>query len=821
MKFKLAFLHVLRPNRSLFLLKKQLLVFLLLMITSSAFAQTSFKIGTVSELYNTVNSSNGRIAKGSTNIKHVKLSDKESIDISVKTYSKKGKNEIITASSTLSVNTHVFFQFKNGEVTGKITVPEKKIAYLYSSSHGNVVVKKEKIDKVICTELVKVKSTSNAASSNIKANASTYSLESLPGATAVVLLDFNGQNVVGSWWGDIDAQAPNVLEQDIEGAWKSVSEDFRPFNLNITTSESVYQAAPVDRRMRVIFTPTTTAYPGSGGVAYISTFTVGGELAPCWVFNVGDYGDGGKIMGETASHEIGHTMGLLHDGQDVPNQGHEEYYGGQGIWAPIMGVGYYKQLTQWSIGEYRFATNHEDDISIMVTQNGFGFRSDVQGNTMPTAAPLVVSNGNVLATLNNGVITNNQDVDFFSFSTTGGLVNLMVSQSPDFPDLDVLATLYNQQGQVVSVSDPDGITAASFTNLTLGRGNYYIAVKGTGSGDFTNTGYTNYASVGEYSISGNFSNDVKKCNEYVQQLTNGDIKFSVSYSAKQAYVEVFAQKNNIQHLASNITSSEVHNLDGTYTYNYILSGSYYTTGDVILARYYSYATNSPGVFTPGPSETVWSQPFIYNETKCVVDPTSTCKDYIQQLVNGDIKFVVTYSSAQFYVELFATKNGQQNTALNIVNSQVSNADGTFSYSYITPAAGYVQGSIISARFYSYKAGAPGVFTPGPSETVWSAPFTYGVTLCSGSAKLGSTSSSSTTSTVLVYPNPVLSGGEFFIALEAQTENQKIRLFDLNGLLVSEQLITNEGNVVSFNVKGIEPGVYVLDLGNHRQKIVIQ
>jgi hypothetical protein len=38
-----------------------------------------------------------------------------------------------------------------------------------------------------------------------------------------------------------------------------------------------------------------------------------------------------QYMWEAASHEIGHNMGLYHDGdQSTP------YYEGHGIWAPIM-----------------------------------------------------------------------------------------------------------------------------------------------------------------------------------------------------------------------------------------------------------------------------------------------------------------------------------------------------------------------------------------------------------------------------------------------------------------------------------------------------
>jgi hypothetical protein len=110
-----------------------------------------------------------------------------------------------------------------------------------------------------------------------------------------------------------------------------------------------------------------------------------------------------------------------------------------------------------------------------------------------------------------------------------------------------------------------------------------------------------------------------------------------------------------------------------------------------------------------------------------VGKAQSCHPYIQQLSNGSLKFSVTFSQAQFYVEVFAKQNGIQNIATNIVSSQVLNANGTYTYSYTAPAANYASGDVVVTRFYSYRQGQPGVFTPGPAEIVWSSDFVYNQT----------------------------------------------------------------------------------------------
>ena len=101
---------------------------------------------------------------------------------------------------------------------------------------------------------------------------------------------------------------------------------------------------------------------------------------PALVFTKG-VGTGAKNIAEAASHEAGHNVGLSHDGTASVG-----YYAGHGAWAPIMGVGYSKAISQWSKGEYSGANNKEDDFAV-IGQNGLALRADDHGNGTDATPP--------------------------------------------------------------------------------------------------------------------------------------------------------------------------------------------------------------------------------------------------------------------------------------------------------------------------------------------------------------------------------------------------------------------------------------------------
>ncbi len=405
------------------------------------------------------------------------------------------------------------FFIKAGEnsLDGHIILKDTKKAYkYYSDASGNAFVEEVDINSLICIDYEnkpsKKQKTEAQAREAAAISPALLDLQSLPGAAGVVLLDFDGYYMpAGNYWNNGNAinAAPSGLSDDaVYEHWEVVAEDYRPFNLNITTNEAVYNSYPRNRRMRVVITPTNTAAPGAGGVAYFGSFNWDNDV-PCWVFILS-----GKSGGDASSHEIGHTFDLQHDGRSNPDEGY--FLGIDGTaWAPIMGAGYYRPVVQWSKGEYRYAKNDQpgqlqDDIATIAgSKFGIGFRGDDYSNSTANAANLDY-NGNGDINQKNGVISSEGDYDFFSFTTGGGRVQINASTISRNGNLHLLIRLYDASGNLLSThwnSDPFALNANMDVNL--GAGKYFIGVDGNGAGDPAYGGYSAYGSIGSYWVTGN------------------------------------------------------------------------------------------------------------------------------------------------------------------------------------------------------------------------------------------------------------------------------------------------------------------------------
>ena len=343
--------------------------------------------------------------------------------------------------------------------------------------------------------------------------AQTFQLSSTASAKHTIYLDFDGHtngDVYGTGWDNIVSPAwdysangasfTTTEQQIIQKIWARVAEDYAPFNVNVTTQdpgvEALRKVGTTDDRwgIRVVFTGNDQPAPGSGGVAYITSFNFSTDT-PVYVFNVGEKG-----AAEAATHEAGHSLGLGHDGTATLG-----YYGGHGSgvtsWGPIMGASYNPNVTQWSKGEYAGANNLEDDLTKITTQNGFGYRSDDYGSTQASAFSLLPQ-GSSAVSATYGIIERNTDADYFSFWSNAGTIALNVDPTTLGPNLAVRADLYDAAGTLLTTVNPVGALNASVSFTLPTAGQYFLKVIGTGKGDPLTTGFTNYASLGNYRITG-------------------------------------------------------------------------------------------------------------------------------------------------------------------------------------------------------------------------------------------------------------------------------------------------------------------------------
>lgn len=350
----------------------------------------------------------------------------------------------------------------------------------------------------------------------------TFALESRPGSSRTIYLDFRGGTVSGTAWNDserastlpylpfsitapADTSFTTAELTEIQRTWVGVAEDYAPFDVNVTTADPGYAA--INRAStsdlvfgtRVVITSGSPMYDscGCGGVAYTDVFDIAGSqhdyYQPAWVFTEG-VGTNGKIVADTASHEVGHNFGLDHDGSLL-----NPYYSGEDPWAPLMGASYYEPITQWSRGEYPGANNPEDDLAI-IARNGAPVRPDDAGNS---SAPVSLTDG--LAT---GTITSAGDQDAYQFQAQGATTISVVDA--ELSNLDAQLTVLDAAGTIVATANPvatklspDRATGLGATiSLQLVRGTYVAVVQGAAGAKPANQsgGYSTYGSLGNYTL---------------------------------------------------------------------------------------------------------------------------------------------------------------------------------------------------------------------------------------------------------------------------------------------------------------------------------
>ncbi len=354
--------------------------------------------------------------------------------------------------------------------------------------------------------------------------AQVLSLHSRPGATRVIYLDFNGHTITDSDWNEGLDPSIQVAPFDIDGVpgrfsaaelviiqqiWRRVAEDYAPFDVDITTEDpginGIISGDGVDPRfgVRALIGDDAT-YIGEAdpvgllGLALLGTYG-GARDNPALVFSVA-HGTDYALIADTISHEVGHTLGLEHHGSDIGGVV-EEYYAGHGIWAPIMGSGPSNAVSQWSRGEYANANNpDQDDIAVISTFIPVATSDHPSDKAAADAAAIVLPGDTLMGTLRSA-----GDTAWYRFAAMPGVATFTGSVSSLGPNLKVGLSVIDAAGNVLGSSTPNLRPLSASLTVTLpAYGEYYLEVDGVGYLD-ADTGFTDYGSLGRYSVSGNWT----------------------------------------------------------------------------------------------------------------------------------------------------------------------------------------------------------------------------------------------------------------------------------------------------------------------------
>lgn len=228
-------------------------------------------------------------------------------------------------------------------------------------------------------------------------------------------------------------------------------------------------------------------------------------------------------------------------------------------------MGYYKPLVQFSKGEYANANNTQDDLAVI---SGYvPLAADDHGNTLATASVMAGPN---LA--DGGTIESRNDVDVFRFDAGAGAISLNIKGPGPDTDVDLKAELLDAGGQVIQASDSASSLSAAIS-ATVPAGTYYLRISSVGLGDPVTTGYSSYASIGNYVITGTV----------------------VSTGAKQPPVAAISASATSGTTPLTVTFSGLNSTDADGT---IISYTWdFGTGDAASGPSASYTYSSTGTYT--------------------------------------------------------------------------------------------------------------------------------------------------------------------------------------------------------------------------------
>jgi len=451
--------------------------------------------------------------------------------------------------------------------------------------------------------------------------AETFRLHSRSTATRKIYLDFDGHTTSGTpwnaaWRGGADFTTPpfsrdanpafsNAELAIVQEAFRRVAEHFAPWNVDVTTEDPGVDglrktsAGDLSYGIRVVIGPDVNN-TGAGGIAYLHSFDDPIDN-PCFTFT-GTGSDAAYVAGVT-SHEVGHTVSLVHQGQ---NPGTGEYFSGHGTgalsWSPIMGNGL-RPVNQWAKGEYQNATSTQDNlVAIANPASGIPLVADDHGDTRDTAtfAP-------GLSLTAGGVISGPGDIDMIRINAGRGNLVITPKVSLIAPNLRLQIRVLDSAGTVLGTYVGTGAAGRMAPNpITVPiatEGMHFIELDGVGNGTGVTEGYTDYGSIGYYSLTASWADPVNR-----PPVANATLSSGTTYNYQTQPGAVVNFNGTLSTDPDGIIVRYVWNFNDVYpvtasgpivTHRYKAPGTYYPTLTVIDDRGAS-ATTTVTVNVVGP-----------------------------------------------------------------------------------------------------------------------------------------------------------------------------------------------------------------------------
>lgn len=640
----------------------------------------------------------------------------------------------------------------------------------------------------------------------------------------VIYLDFDGQVVIGTAWNSstsnptITALPSTLSSANMTNIWRRMSEDFMPFDVNVTTDVAKFNAATPTSRMRIVITPSSSWYPSSvGGVAYLNSFTWGGNPdTPCWVFE-NALGYSAKNCAEAGSHEGGHTLSLKH--QSIWNAScakTAEYHNGIGSgvtgWAPIMGVGYSKNVTIWHNGtnSNTCTTIQFDHGSNGITGAAFlSYTLDDVGNTYASGKTI---NTNTVLLVDSGMITTPTDIDVFKFSICNNRY-MTFNVKPwaldtvnyDAANLDIRFKLFNATTSASLAIDTPLAKLNTLVGINLPAGNYYFEIDGGGSAN-----YSDYGSLGRYYMritSNNIPSIISAFNTPTTICTNQNFNFVDASTGGPPTVWSWTMTGATPASASASNASGTYATPGIYSVSLLASGGTLTScgvtktiqvtatptintiGSAVCANFSSTLSAS------GASSYTWN-PGALNGASIVVNPTSTAVYTVMGTSSGCNSSSTAVAQVYPIPAIFASSSSSLICDGETATLTASGGATTYTWSTNAPVQSIIVTPTVTTTYTVTGTDAFGCVNSTTVNLI--------IQWCTGINELDPNNSDFS-----IYPNPT--SGVFFLKTNLNHEHEVMVLNTLGQVILKSKL--NSGTKVDLTKEA--NGIYqviILDNG---------